>query len=135
MSFITIVQDDEDFEWSPIDETSGEKSTSVFMLRIVSDEVDERLRKENTRPVAQKRGPMVKELNQPKYIAAVIDYAITGWRNLKDARTGADVACTTAIKTRLPENVKADVLRLCSGKEAGEVVAAAEQEKKDSKII
>ncbi len=134
MAFITIVETDDAFPWQPTDEESGKKYDSVFSLRIVPDEVDRDIRKRHTHPTWQKKTrSMVDKLDDASYIADIIDYAIVGWSNIKAAGTGADLPCTAAMKTRLPERWKSEVLRLCSGKEAGDVVAAAEQEKKDLK--
>lgn len=131
MAFITIVETDEAFAWQPTDEDSGKKYDSVFSLRIVPDEVDKDIRKRHTKQVWQKKTrSMVDKLDEPSYIADLIDYAIVGWSGMKAASTGAELPCSTEMKTRIPEKFKAEVLRLCSGKEAGDVVAAAEQEKK-----
>lgn len=131
MAFITIVETDEAFAWQPTDEESGKKYDSVFSLRIIPDDVDKDIRKRHTKQVWQKKTrSMVDKLDEPSYIADLIDYAIVGWSGMKAASTGADLPCSTDMKGRIPEKFKAEVLRLCSGKEAGDVVAAAEQEKK-----
>jgi hypothetical protein len=109
---------------------------STFQLRIVSDDTDAELRKTHTKQVwDKKQRRTVDKLNEGAYIVALLDYAIVGWSGIKDARTGDDVACTAALKARLPEKVKAEILRLCAAKEAGDVVSKAEQEKKVSASI
>lgn len=136
MAFITIVETDEAFPWQPIDEESGKPYESSFSLRIVPDDIDRDIRKKHTRPSFEKKTRrMVDKLDDASYIADVIDYAIVGWTGIKAATTGAELPCTADMKGRLPEKWKAEILRLCSGKEAGDVVAAAEQEKKASKPI
>lgn len=136
MAFITVVETDDAFPWQPTDDETGKKYDSVFSLRIIPDEVDKEIRKRHTRQTFQKKTrSMVDKLDDANYISDLIDYAIVGWSGLKAATTGADLPCTAEMKARLPEKFKADILRLCSGKEAGDVVAAAEQEKKASKSI
>lgn len=129
--FITIVDTDEAFDWTPVHEETGEAYTSTFQLRLVTDDADQDIRKRYTRQVwDKKQRRTLDKLNEPAYVAEVLDHAILGWTGVKAARTGAELACTAEMKARLPEKWKAEILRLCSGKEAGEVVSKAEQEKK-----
>lgn len=129
MSFIQIVDSDESFDWSPIDEATGKPYESSFALRVVNDDVDKEIRKKHTKKYWDK-GRRVEEFDQASYVIDVLDYAIVGWTNVKNAKTGEPVTCTTAMKARLPEKWRSEVLRLCAGKEAGDVLAQAEQEKK-----
>jgi hypothetical protein len=134
--FITIVETDEAFDWTPVNEDTGEAYTSTFQLRLVTDEADQEIRKRHTRPVwDKKQRRTIDKLNEPAYVAEVVDHAIVGWTGIKAAASGAELPCTSAMKARLPEKWKAEILRLCSGKEAGEVVAQTEQEKKRSATI
>lgn len=135
MAFITIVDSDEAFPWQPVNEESGQAYESSFELRIVPDEVDKEIRKRHTRPTWEKKSRrMVDKLDDAAYIADVLDYAIVGWSHIKASTTGQDLPCSTEMKARLPERWKAEVLRLCSGKEAGELAETkADQEKKVSK--
>ena len=133
MACIAILDSDEPFDWSPIKPETGERSESVFSLRIVTDEVDRKLRLAHTRPAFDKTlRAMVDQLDLSAYTLAVIDAAIVDWRNVKAASTGADLPCTVAMKARLPERLKSEILRLCANKEGGEVMAAAAEEKKRS---
>lgn len=133
MAFIKIVESDEAFEWSPVHEEKGEPYESVFQLRLVTDDVDGALRKKATGRIKDERSRMmVDKLRESEYIAAVLDYAIVGWRGVQSAESGKELPCTTALKARLPERWKAEILRLCAGKEAGDVVAHSDQEKKVS---
>lgn len=131
MAFITIVGTDEAFPWTPIDDKTGQPYESSFSLRIVPDEKDEEFRRKHTR-ISWDKHRRVEQLNQAAYAADLIDYAIVTWSAVKDP-AGAEVVCTPAMKARLPEKWKAEILRLCSLKEAGEVLA--DQEKKLSKTI
>ncbi len=131
--FITIVDKDDAFAWTPVHEETGERYDSTFQLQIVTDDTDRVLRKEHTRQVwDKKQRRTVDKLDEPAFVAAVLDHAIVGWKGIRSATTGEELPCTSALKTRLPEKWKAEILRLCAGKEAGEVVSATEQEKKPS---
>ena len=134
MAFITIVDTDDAFPWQPVDEESGKAYESSFELRIVPDDADKEIRKRHTRPTWEKKSRrMVDKLDDAAYIADILDYAIVGWSHIKASTTGQDVPCSTEMKARLPEKWKAEILRLCSGKEAGELAETkAEQEKKGS---
>lgn len=129
--FIEIVTTDEAFEWRPVDEKSGQPYASVFQLRQISDDVDQRIRKAHTTKWWDK-GRRVEETDQASFAIALLDYAIVGWTHVKDARTGDELPCTAAVKARLPERWRVEIQRLCYLKEAGEVVARATQEKKRS---
>ena len=134
MSFISILTGSEPFEWSPDDE-QGKPSETVLVLQIITDDMDTELRKAHTRPVLDKKSRrMIPTLDDSGYTAAVIDAAIVNWRGVTDARTGAEIPCSEAMKRLIPERIKLDVLRLCAGKEGGAVVAA-EAEKKRSATI
>src|SRR5262249_49097798 len=109
--FVSIVEDDRPFDWSPVDEESGETYESVFQLRIVDDDTDKVIRKRHTRQVFDKKlRRTVDQLELAGYLADVIDFAIVGWTKVKNARTGDELACTAALKTRLPEKWKAEIL-------------------------
>lgn len=132
--FIQIVETDDAFDWTPLDDETGKPYQSTFQLRVVSDDADQDLRRRHTRAVLDKRQrKMVQTLDEAAYIADLLDYAIVGWAAVRSATTGLDLACSAPMKARLPERWKAEILRLCAGKEAGDVVAQREQEKKVSK--
>jgi len=132
--FIQLIDTDDAFDWTPTDDT-GTLYDSVFSLRLVTDEVDRELRARHTRQAWDKKTHRaIDKLDEAAFVADVIDYAILGWTGVKAARTGDELACTTALKARLPERWKAEILRLCAGKEDGDVVAQAAQEKKPSAL-
>jgi hypothetical protein len=135
MAFIHVVDNDESFTWTPTDPSTGEPYESSFDLRIVSDDAVKDLRKKYTKQVFSKDDrKMVDRLDDVGYVGAVLDYAITGWRGIKAATTGEELPCTAAMKARLPERWKAEIFRLCAAKEAGDVVARADEEKKLSRL-
>jgi hypothetical protein len=131
--FIQIIDTDDAFDWTPVNEDTTEPYASTFQLRLVTDEADQEIRKQHTRATwDKKQRRTVDKLNEPAYVSDVLDHAILGWTGIKAAKSGAELPCTSAMKARLPEKWKAEILRLCSGKEAGDVVAQVEQEKKVS---
>ncbi len=128
--FIKIVDTDDAFDWTPVNEENGKAYDSSFQLKIVTDDDDKALRKKHTHQVFDKKQRrMVDKLDEASYIIEVLEVAIVGWKGITSATTGAELPCTNDLKGRLPEKWKADILRLCAGKEAGEVVSA-DQEKK-----
>jgi hypothetical protein len=132
--FIKIVQSDEPFEWTPVDEKTGTKYSSTFTLRIVTDDVEKEIRKKYTTKWWDK-GRRVEEFDSLSHVIAVLDYAIVSWRGVQGAEDDQDLPCTSALKAKLPEKWRTEIVRLCSGKEAGDVVSQAAQEKKPSKPI
>ena len=129
--FIQVVETDDAFDWTPVHEETGEAYESTFSLRLVTDDADKEIRKRHTKQVwDKKQRRTLDKLHEADYLAEVIDYAILGWSGIKAAKSGAELACTAEMKARLPEKWKAEILRLCSGKEAGDVIAPAAQEKK-----
>lgn len=131
MAFIKIVESNDAFPWHPVNEETGEKYDSVFKLRIVPDEEDAQIRKRHTRPQWEKKTRrMVDKLDDAAYLTDILDYAIVDWSGIQSATKGTDLPCTSDLKARLPEKWKAEIIRLCSGKEAGDVIAKADQEKK-----
>lgn len=132
MSFITIVETDEAFDWRPT--SGGEPMDSAFRLRIVPDDARKKIRKENTHKTFVQHRP-VDELSEEAYEADLLDYAIVDWSGIKAAGTGEDVPCTKAMKIRLPLKWKIEIMRLCAAKEAGDMIAEATEEKKRSASI
>lgn len=128
--FIQIVDTDDAFDWTPVNEETGQPYESTFQLKLVTDDTDSVLRKHHTRQVFDKKQRrMVDKLDETAFIIDVLDAAIVGWTGIKASSTGDPLPCTKAMKGRLPEKLKAEILRLCAGKEAGDVVSA-DQEKK-----
>ncbi len=134
--FIQIVDTDDAFDWTPVNEETGQPYESTFQLKLVTDDIDKELRKKHTRPVwDKKQRRTLDKLDESAFVIDLLDAAIVGWKGVKAASTGLELPCTAAMKARLPEKWKAEVLRLCAAKEGGDVVSQAVQEKKASKPI
>ena len=131
MAFLTIIEDDQTFEYQPFDLTSGQRMESVFVLRIVPDSVMKDLRQQYTKPVWEQH-QRIERMDDMAFGRALVDYAIVDWRGIKSARSDDDLPCTPEMKAKLPETVKADIIRLCAAKEAGAAVREAAEEKKRS---
>ena len=55
MAFLTIIEDDETFEYSPTDPTTGERLESVFIVRILPHELLKTLRRAHTKRSEERR--------------------------------------------------------------------------------
>lgn len=126
--FIQIVDPTDTFTWRPYDERTAQHSDTVFTLRLVPDSVQDALRKKHTAPDTFKRGRrIVGEVAFGAFTDACLDYAIVDWTDLYAVRLNhlGEVAsrtlmpCTSDAKKALPEWVRAEIVRLCIGKEAG----------------
>src|SRR5688572_8289661 len=126
MSFLTIIEDNESFEYSPIDPATGERMATVFVLRVVPDTLAKELRRQHTKPTFENH-QRVEVVDQMAFASALLDAAIVDWRNLKSARSNTDVPCTPAHKTKLPQRVKDEIVQLCVLNEAGEALSKVEQ--------
>ena len=132
--FLTIIEDDAPFTWSPPLE-DGTPSETTFQLRMVSDEVHERLQREHTKKAKDEASrAMVPKTNWTALSQALLDYAIVDWSGLHGSASGQDVPCTSAMKARLPEKIKTEIIRLCVAKEGGELAAATEEKKRSATI-
>jgi hypothetical protein len=126
--YVQIVDPNETFTWRPTDERTGEELQTTFTLRIVPEEVQDRLRRQFTTPDTWKRGRRIPgDLQLGKFTDACLDYAIVDWSQLYAVKRNGDgeiverreVPCTSDAKRALPEWIRAEIVRLCVGKEAG----------------
>ena len=129
MAFVTIIEDDNTFEYSPVDSRTGQRVETVFVLRIVPDEEVERMRKAATKRVFENHQPVMR-IDELAFGWALLDYAIVDWRGVKSARNGQDIPCTLDMKKKLPDATRGEIVRLCGGKDAGTALATMEEEKK-----
>jgi len=124
---IVIVDADETFPWR-WDDLPG----TLFTLRIVDDDKHTQLRRENTKIKTDRTGRH--EVTDWNAVGeASLLHAIVGIGGLKRRVREAtvdvdfdalDYAAQSRIKALLPERCKAEILRICVGKEAGEAAAA-----------
>ena len=125
--YVEIVDAGETFPFTPAPNTT-------FQLRVVPDDVEKKIRAKATKRDWDK-GQRVMDFDTHQFAAQILDFSIVGWEGVKKVRlvngerTSEDLACTPANKLLLPEALKAEITRLCLGKEAA--AAIAEDEKKD----
>lgn len=129
-TFISIVEDNEQFTWQFRDPDTGVVWDSKFTLRTVPETLQKKWRKEFTKPEFR-RGQRHEIMDATAFADRCLDYAIVGWADIKHpTRTNPDgskqdLPCTSEWKIRLPERVQAEIIRLCVGKELGNDVAQA----------
>ena len=116
MSYLTIIQPDETFPYTPT-LPSGEPSEAQIILRVIGDEQTRVLRKKHTK-VEWVNGQRISNVDGLALAEDLIDAAIVRWSGVKDSR-GTDVPCERAFKLLMPERIQLEVMRLCAGKEAG----------------
>ena len=116
--FIEIVEDGDVRDWQYTNPENGQKFDSVFQLRIAPDDVQKIWKRKYTTKEFN-RGVRNEVVDWVKYNQDALDYCIVGWEGVK--REGVDLPCEREWKLRLPEMVKAEIIRLCIGKELGEI--------------
>lgn len=121
MSFLTIVQPDETFPYTPT-LADGAPSDSRLTLRVLSDVQLKALRKKHTKQ-EWAQGQRVTTTDAVAMADDLVDAAIVAWTGIRDT-SGAELPCERTFKLLLPERVQADVVRLCAGKDAGSQGAA-----------
>lgn len=118
-SFLEIVTDDDVIRWQFTDPDTKQVYDSIFNLRVVPEALKRSWDKKFTEVEITRRGREEK-LDTWAFIEQCLDYAIVSWENVQ--RQGVDLPCTREWKVRLPEVVKAAIIRLCVGKELGAAV-------------
>lgn len=125
-SFITIIENPRDtLPWRYIDPDTGQKFDTEFELRLIPDDTNTIFRKRHTR-TEWKNGQRREEVNGDGYGDDLIDYAIVGWQGMYAVnREGqrSEIPCERKYKVMLPEKIKAEVIRLCLGKELGQAIS------------
>ncbi len=119
MAFIQIVEPDQTFPYTPLDE-SGRKLESQFELRLLTEDELTQLRKRHNSYVWKNR-QRLEEFDRFGFAADVVDKAIVSWSRVRRAGTDEDLPCERKYKLLLPERLQVEILRLCAGKEAGEL--------------
>lgn len=114
--FISIVEDTDIVKWHFVDPDTRQEFESEFSLRTLPRELNKTLRKKHRRFETTRQGPQ-ERFESSAYVDDVLDYAIVAWTGVR--ASGQDVACTREWKSRLPEVVKAEIIRLCAGAELG----------------
>lgn len=118
--FIEIASEDDLIPWQFVHPDTKERWDSVLHIRIVPNDLQRRLKDRFTKPDFR-RGQKYEDFNWPLFMDECLDYAIVRWEGVK--RKGEDLPCEREWKLRLPELVKAELIRLCIGRELGEIQA------------
>jgi hypothetical protein len=117
-NFIEIIGEDETFPWQ-YTSAGGRKFDSKFVLRLVPDDAMTRFRKAATGKPKWKHGQKDVEIDWGKFTALQVDHAIVSWEGVRAKGAATDLPCEFKYKQLLPERIKAEIIRLCAGKEAG----------------
>jgi len=122
MSFLSILAEPEKpFEWIYTDpDTKKRYPATVFTLVQLPDEAVKEIRARHT--TVERTGHSRDELvDNRDFSDDVLDAAIKSWTGMYAARgeTKQPLECTRAMKLALPTKVKAEILRVVLGKEAG----------------
>ena len=122
MSFIEIIEDQETFELA-----IGESS---FTLRRFDSQIYKDIEKRHTtRTKNLKQGGWIKEVDDYAVNEDLLDYMITGWKNIKSPLTGDDVECIKAMKNKLPGSVKVQIIEACDADSISSPKASGEEKK------
>jgi len=106
MGFIEIVEEEETFEY-PIGD-------STLILRRFDSELYRDIEKRHTkRHKNLRQGGWIDDQDTYAINADLLDYMVTGWKDVKSPTTGEDVPCTREMKLKLPNVVKVEILEAC----------------------
>lgn len=129
MGFLTIIEDDQTFDFTPVDPVTGARTDTVLTLRMVPDTVLKDLRRRcMTRSFENHQ--KIEQIDELALMGELVDYAIVDWRGVKSVRDGKDLPCTTEMKGKLPIVVKTTIVKMCAAKEAGAELSQIAEEKK-----
>jgi len=122
---IQIAHDDETREWQATDPDTRETYESYYTLRVIPQSVQREIRRKHT-TASFVKGVRVESLDGGKFTDDCLDYAIVSWRGVtgRNRSTGAitDLPCTREYKLAQPEWIKAEIIRMCLGRELGQMV-------------
>ena len=119
MSFVTIIDSNESFNL--------EIGDSTFNLRRLDLETYNGFVKARTKQVWKKHQPSGEETDWDGVYDDMLDYVITGWRNIKHPVTKEDVQCERKIKLKLPGVVREQIF------EATNATSVMKEEEKKTK--
>lgn len=105
MGFIQIIDPDESF-------TKKFGDSEIFCRRITGQIIHELNKKHShEETLANRQKIIVQSLDEQNDVNNdILDYIITGWKNIKHPKTGDDVPCTRSAKLLLPGSVKNPIL-------------------------
>jgi hypothetical protein len=136
---IDVVEADEIIPWQAQDPDTKELYESRFQLRQLPKALREKYRKTCTRQEFTRRG-REEVFDSSRYVDLCLDYAIVGWSGvnarIKDAVTGEmqrfPLECTQENKPKLPEFIKAEIVRMCVGQELGSILAGETEDEAEA---
>lgn len=111
--FIEIVEEEDIVTFKP------EGTDTQFKLRIVPDSLKRQWEKDHTAKKWTRRG-REEEFNWGPFADQCLQYSIVSWSGVR--RRGVEVPCSSETKLKLPESIKAEIIRLAVGKELGELL-------------
>lgn len=120
-NFIELVEDEDVLPWRFTDPTTKITYASEFQLRVVPNSLKRLWEKEHTDTSYTRRGKQ-EDFNWGPWVDQCLDYAIVGWDGVR--RRGQELPCTPENKLKLPEIIRAEIVRLCVGKELGEIMVS-----------
>lgn len=126
--FIQIIDDSAVIEYRQYFADADRFSESVIKVTPLSDARKDVIMKAHTTTKIKRGGRVVEKTNWPAWTLQVLDEAIVGWDGVFYAGTKVPVPCTKELKGKLPEVVKADIIRIAVGREALPTQADEEDE-------
>jgi hypothetical protein len=122
--FIEIVENNDIVGWQYVNPDTKQQYDSQFNLRVADKDVQKKWKKKYTR-VEMSRSGRQEIVDWAGYNEDALDFCIVGWTGVR--RKGVDLPCEREWKLLLPEMVKAEIIRLCIGKELGQAQADEQQ--------
>lgn len=119
-NFIELVEEEDVVPWQYKDTLTGQVFDSIFKLRVVPNSLKRAWEKDHTDVTFNRRGRQ-EDFNWGPWVDRCLDYAIVSWEGIMSK--GQPLPCTSENKLKLPEVVRAEIVRLCVGKELGEIIA------------
>jgi hypothetical protein len=117
---IEIVQPNEVRKYQFVDPDTKVKYDSVFDIRVVPNDTQKRYRQEATTYEQTRRG-REERFDWQGFVEKCLDYCIVNWTGVR--HEGKELPCESVYKNMLPEIVKSEIVRLCVGRELGEIQA------------
>lgn len=125
--FIEIADPNEVIDYRYVDPSTKQETGTIFQLQVLT--IDERsaIERKHTKP-EWVRGQRVMNFDADAYVSDCLDKAIKGWNDPVSGECtvrskGRPVPCTTKAKSMLPESVRAELVRLCVGRELADIMA------------
>ena len=120
MPFLQILEE-ETFRWQYRDPETNEQFGTIFLLREVPESVAKNLQRQHTKRKFT-RGVPQEDVDFRAFTNDVLAYAVRGWEKLFSTKQ-TEIVFTEETKAstlpKLPEKVKAAIVKIVLGREAG----------------